>query len=307
MDVKKRYCPFCGSKTNDHICEICGRNTKPIEMLAHEKELDLVKDDICLDKHEEKTTHTSSHKRPVLHMHQGEHPYYEEVKKKEAFSFNSEQMKKGLSVLVAVVIVIIAIVSSIFEDKTEEDPETYVYFDDYATYHDEAPENLSCEVKKLGGDNVMVVNNDSDEFLTYELLNEKDEMIRYIAYMQPHSTRMASAYNEQISQCKIQYDYSYSLDYHNPSVPYHIQESDDEIIYQLDQNVSENELHDILQYTMAGYVQGNYDDQMISVEISSTQAYRVSLDVQERRVYVYFEAMNDYPSINDFDFEMTTY
>ena len=139
--------------------------------------------------------------------------------------------------------------TSLFDNFNEEEPESYIYFQDYATYHDEAPENLKCEVKREGAEDVMVVNNDSDEFLTYELRNEKEEMIRYISYMQPHSTRKASAYNEKINQCNIVYDYSYSLDYHKPDVEYHIEETDDEIIYQLDQSVSEEALHDILQYT----------------------------------------------------------
>lgn len=307
MNVKKRYCPFCGSKTNDHICEICGRNTKPIEMLAHERELDLVKDDICFDTHEEKASRSGSSKRPTLHMHQGEHPYYEEAKKKEAFSFNTEQMKKGFTFIIVIVIIVICVVSSIFKDREEEESTTYTYFQDYATYHDEAPENLSCKVTRAGGDYMMVVNNDSDEFISYELRNEKDELVRYISYMQPHSTRKASAYNEKISQCNIQYDYSYTFDYHNPDVPYHIEESDDEIIYQLDEDVSDDELRDILQYTLAGYAQGNYSDQMIYIEVAHTQAYRVSLDLQAHRIYVYFEALNDYPVLDDFDFEMTTY
>lgn len=307
MDPKKRYCPFCGSKTNDHTCEICGRNTRPMDMLAHEKELDLVKDDICMDQHEEKTRRSTSSKRPALHMHEGEHPYYEEVKKKEPFQLNPENIKKGFTLIVVAFIIIVSIVTSLFDNFNEEEPESYIYFQDYATYHDEAPENLKCEVKREGAEDVMVVNNDSDEFLTYELRNEKEEMIRYISYMQPHSTRKASAYNEKINQCKIVYDYSYSLDYHKPDVEYHIEETDDEIIYQLDQSVSEEALHDILQYTLAGYAQGNYSGQMISIEIAQTQAYRVSLDMEEHHIYVYLEALDDYPEMDDFDFEMTTY
>ena len=39
MEKKQRYCPSCGAKTNDAVCEICGRHTKPISERYHEKNL----------------------------------------------------------------------------------------------------------------------------------------------------------------------------------------------------------------------------------------------------------------------------
>ena len=47
MEKKQRYCPSCGAKTNDAVCEICGRHTKPISERYHEKNLYIVEDDIA--------------------------------------------------------------------------------------------------------------------------------------------------------------------------------------------------------------------------------------------------------------------
>lgn len=307
MDKKKRYCPFCGSKTNDHTCEICGRNTKSMDMLTHEKELDIIKDDICMDQHDEKKHHTSTNQRPTLHMHNGEHPYYEEMKKKESFSIDTNQIKKGFSTIVAIIMIVISIVAVIIDNGDDEEERSFVYFNDFATYSNEEPANLNCDVVHVGDEVQLVVNNESDQFVAYQLNNEHEEMLNYITYMQPYSTITIPSYGEQVKQCSLIYEDGYTFDYHKPSIDYHIEENDDTIIYQLKDEVREEDLTDLLKYSLSGYAQGNYDGQSIYIEIAGIQAYQVNVSFEEHDIYVTLEAYQNYPDIEDFDFAMTTY
>ncbi|MEG0274241.1 MAG: hypothetical protein RR690_03840 [Longicatena sp.] len=61
MEHKARYCPQCGSKTNDMHCDICERLTKPIEERYKEKDLDLVADDIASFDHIQSTHKVNTH------------------------------------------------------------------------------------------------------------------------------------------------------------------------------------------------------------------------------------------------------
>ena len=47
MEKKKRYCPSCGSKTNDRECSICGRRTKIISSRHEESDLSILVDDVA--------------------------------------------------------------------------------------------------------------------------------------------------------------------------------------------------------------------------------------------------------------------
>lgn len=55
MEKKKRYCPSCGAKTNDAVCEICGRHTKAISERYHEKNLYILEDDVASDEERQYT------------------------------------------------------------------------------------------------------------------------------------------------------------------------------------------------------------------------------------------------------------
>lgn len=123
MEYKKRYCPHCGNKTNDLHCDICDRNTKPTGERYKEAELNLVDDDIQMDKYNQadKTTGSNSdfigdngnnerntyHKEKnklKLNMEEGKHPYYS---KEKSSNLIPEGFFKGMALLAVVVVVIV--------------------------------------------------------------------------------------------------------------------------------------------------------------------------------------------------------
>lgn len=85
MEKKTRYCYFCGDKTNDSTCIICGKRTRPASMRVNEQELQLISDDLSdnlQDFHGDKGNQESlrNHAKKIdrLHMKVGEHPYFKQ-------------------------------------------------------------------------------------------------------------------------------------------------------------------------------------------------------------------------------------
>ena len=82
MEKKQRYCPSCGAKTNDAVCEICGRHTKPISERYHEKNLYIVEDDIASNeerqyRNEQKEKEKKTIENAASYERQAQHPNYE--------------------------------------------------------------------------------------------------------------------------------------------------------------------------------------------------------------------------------------
>ena len=112
MEKKTRYCHFCGDKTNDLVCTICGKKTSPISMRTKETDLDLITDDIADTKEnfhgdlgaaESKRYQAKRAVSSRLRMVEGGHPYFANT---ESFNDNSS-FSKAICVMAFVVIIII--------------------------------------------------------------------------------------------------------------------------------------------------------------------------------------------------------
>lgn len=114
MEKKTRYCHFCGDKTNDMVCTICGKATKPVSLRMKETELHLVSDDIADTResfsgdqgHAESKRYHAQRQSRKLFMENGEHPYYQQGKNKET---QGPAIVRAISVMAVIVVFILLV------------------------------------------------------------------------------------------------------------------------------------------------------------------------------------------------------
>ena len=92
MEKKKRYCPSCGSKTNDRVCLICGRKTKIISSRHEESELSILEDDVASE----------------VELH-AEEELDKQIEKQEVVQKKSSRIKKLIAIPFYIIFMILAI------------------------------------------------------------------------------------------------------------------------------------------------------------------------------------------------------
>lgn len=92
MEKKKRYCPSCGSKTNDRECSICGRRTKIISSRHEESDLSILDDDVASD----------------VELH-AEEEIDEQIARQEVIQKKASRKKMLLAIPIYIIFVIMAI------------------------------------------------------------------------------------------------------------------------------------------------------------------------------------------------------
>ena len=92
MEKKKRYCPSCGSKTNDRVCLICGRKTKIISSRHEESELSILEDDVASE----------------VELH-AEEELDKQIEKQEVVQKKSSCIKKLIAIPFYIIFMILAI------------------------------------------------------------------------------------------------------------------------------------------------------------------------------------------------------
>ena len=109
MEKKKRYCPSCGSKTNDRECSICGRRTKIISSRHEESDLSILVDDVASD----------------VELH-AEEEIDEQIARQEVVKKKSSRTKMILMIPIYIILAMMAIVSILNQSPiSEEEVEDY--------------------------------------------------------------------------------------------------------------------------------------------------------------------------------------
>ncbi len=294
MEKKTRYCPSCGNKTNDATCEICGRSTKPISMSTHERELDLIKDDIDIhQKHEfrgdqghqeSKATHHTRKKAPYLHLKAGEHPYESEAKTKR-FTIPSDQQEliKAIPMLVSVVGIIVAFIIGLQSNDDEDSFENYTVlqgnFYDYISDEGTVAQ-VTCSLEKGQGVDYYRLDNPTTYFVSGEVSIDH-QSFTYVSLMQPNSTLMIPT-TSRAGQCQMEVDSSYDFAFHRPTIDYHIEEKENKIRYTFAKGTEIEDMKEVLKHSLAGYVQSSYTYDDIRIYEQEEQVYKVVLEVDEQ-------------------------
>lgn len=109
MEKKKRYCPSCGSKTNDRECSICGRRTKIISSRHEESDLSILVDDVASEVELQEEAQVD-----------------EQITKKEMIQKKSSRTKMILMIPIYIILAMMAIVSILNQSPiSEEEVEDY--------------------------------------------------------------------------------------------------------------------------------------------------------------------------------------
>ena len=104
MEKKKRYCPSCGSKTNDRECSICGRRTKIISSRHEESDLSILDDDVASD----------------VELH-AEEEIDEQIARQEVVKKKSSRTKMILMIPIYIVLAVMAILLGTSQPPLEEE------------------------------------------------------------------------------------------------------------------------------------------------------------------------------------------
>lgn len=319
MEVKKRYCPSCGNKTNDGRCEICGRATKPVSMRIHEVELDIIEDDVAGDNkaqfsgdqgyEEAKLQHAQSKRRPTLQMKAGEHPYYEHSSKAIIdYSQIARQLTSKLApFLVVIIIIIIAFVLGLSDEEKEpagnNEPAVMQgnFFDHVSEEHSVG--NLTCSLTKKDGKDYVMMENNSEEYISADLMSHK-AALRYVNLLPPHTTLYAVPYADEASSCSVENATGYKFDFNKPEISYHLIQTKDDLRYDLDAAADETQIQNMLMYTLSGYIQSYFDYYDIEIYIKNEIAYDVFVEIDE---FVHVNVVNrdGFEPIDSFRFDLT--
>lgn len=104
MEKKKRYCPSCGSKTNDRECSICGRRTKIISSRHEESDLSILVDDVASD----------------VELHD-EEEIDEQIARQEVVKKKSSRTKMILMIPIYIILAVMAILLGTSQSPLEEE------------------------------------------------------------------------------------------------------------------------------------------------------------------------------------------
>lgn len=104
MEKKKRYCPSCGSKTNDRECSICGRRTKIISSRHEESDLSILVDDVASD----------------VELH-AEEEIDEQIARQEVVKKKSSRTKMILMIPIYIILAVMAILLGTSQSPLEEE------------------------------------------------------------------------------------------------------------------------------------------------------------------------------------------
>ncbi|MEE0831364.1 MAG: hypothetical protein UIM26_07875 [Longicatena sp.] len=104
MEKKKRYCPSCGSKTNDRECSICGRRTKIISSRHEESDLSILVDDVASD----------------VELH-AEEEIDEQIARQEVVKKKSSRTKMILMIPIYIILAVMAILLGTSQTPLEEE------------------------------------------------------------------------------------------------------------------------------------------------------------------------------------------
>ena len=320
MEVKKRYCPSCGNKTNDGRCEICGRATKPVSMRIHEVELDIIEDDVVGDNkaqfsgdqgyEEAKQQHAQSKRRPTLQMKAGEHPYYDHGSKAE---HDYSQIVRQLSVklapfLVAFVIVTIAFVVGMVNEEESSDivvDEPAVlqgdFFDHVTQEH--AVSNMSCSLTQKDGIEYVMMENNSSEFISADLMSG-NVALKYLTLLPPYTRVYADPYAAVEGGCQVKNATAYEVDFYNPTISYHLTQTEDQFRYDLKEPAKAEQIQNMLMHTLSGQAQNGLDYYDITIYIEGEIAYDVFIR-SDRAIHVEVSNYPDFEPVDSFRFDLT--
>lgn len=208
MEKKQRYCPSCGAKTNDAVCEICGRHTKPISERYHEKNLYIVEDDIASNeerqyrneqKEKEKKTieNAASYERQAQHPNyeykEFKHPEFEKPKfehprmkfergkrQRQAHIYKEDKrqgpstiLKNAMGIIIFVLLLIAFIAYNVFASSSHEfedynNDSAYTELSNDALVNDHPVTKIDCSVEK----GKVILTNPSD-YVINGFLNDK--------------------------------------------------------------------------------------------------------------------------------------
>ena len=104
MEKKKRYCPSCGSKTNERECMICGRKTKLISSRHEENDLSILEDDIASDAELQEEAKVD-----------------EQITKQEVVKKKSSRRKMILMIPIYIILAVMAILLGTSQSPLEEE------------------------------------------------------------------------------------------------------------------------------------------------------------------------------------------
>lgn len=320
MEIKKRYCPSCGDKTNDGKCDICGRATKPISMRVHEKELDLVEDDVATDNREQfsgdygyqeaKHHHARDEQRPTLQMKAGEHPYYEHGSKRSSDLLERipSFVTKLAPFLVAFVIAMISFGIGFFNDSEDSDEINYEptvvqgNFFSHVT-RERSVSDLSCSLTQKDGIEYVMMENNSSDYISADLMNG-DFALKYLTLIPPYTSVYAEPYELGEGGCQVKNATAYEVDFFNPEISYHLTQTEDAFRYDLEEPVEEEQIQNMLIHTLAGQAQNYVDNDNITIYIKGEIAYDVFI-YTDSAVHVDVSTYPGFDSVDSFSFDLT--
>lgn len=287
MAKKNRYCPNCGAKTDDYVCDICDRKTKPISEKSKEEMLDIVEDeDTSIEKreqsdfvgdqgHKESKEYHKENKRPILKMDKGNHPYYEAHSKKNT-EMDIATLFRGIAIAIVVIILIGIVFSNLVFSKPEpEQPTTNLEgMGDYeetelmminiekvknlVIFEDNPKVKVTPVLGARDEDNVMILKNPSLYYVKGYLLNNGESSETYI--LEPRS----SIEVENIKDFDNKTTFTIESTFHvmdAPTTPYTYEEKivDGNRISTLyiEKDITKNELKKLGEYVMAGKLYQN--------------------------------------------------
>lgn len=320
MEIKKRYCPSCGNKTNDGRCDICGRVTKPVSMRIHEKELDIIEDDVAGDNkaqflgdqgyEEAKQQHAKDKQRPTLQMKAGEHPYYDHGSKRSSDLLESIPpfASKLAPFLVALVIAMIAFgVGLLNDDESDEinyEPPKMVQGDFFShVTRERSVSDLSCSITQKDGMEYVLMENNSSEYISADLVNN-NITLKYLTLVPPYTSVYAEPYESMPGRCQVKNATAYEVDFHNPDISYHLTQTEDEFRYDLEEPAEEEQIQNMLIHTWAGNAQSNMDYYDITIYIKGELAYDVFID-SDSEVHMEVSNYPGFDSVGSFSFDLT--
>lgn len=279
MAKKKRYCPNCGAKSDDYVCDICDRKTKAMSEKSYEEMLDIVEEqETSSDKrlqsdfsgdqgHKESKEYHKEKKHSILRMDKSDHPYYE--------AHSKAQDRTGIFILcrgIAIFLVIVIIgftfmnvaiekpkVTPIMEPfiEGEESDQMAVMFDkirNMIIYEDNPRVQVKPVFEERKDGAVFTLNNPSLYYVRGYLQNG-NENGDDVYTIKPRSRIEVKATNNFDKQTVFYIDATYHL-MDAPTTPYIYEEKivDDVRITSIyvEKDLSEAELEKLGKYIIAG-------------------------------------------------------
>lgn len=310
MEKRSRYCPFCGNKTNDSHCEICGKTTRPIAMSDKEKELDIIKDDTydtsaqnLRHDHIDETYHAGK-KKAKLKFQDG-HPYFDIGKNAAGIKVDPKLIRKLISLIPFAVVIIIIVFSFVTSFEKEEAPfelniespneweNTHTSYFEYVDYEFNKSSNATCEVSKSLNDTTVIITNPSDYFLDNDIILSNGETY-YNTMQQPHSQKNFEFFGTQIDSCRIDNETVSSFAFHKPKIRYHIEEVGVLCNIYIDEaSVNKEDFSDLMMYISAGYeMQNDLDFYQFHIYVDNQQAYDMEAYSVDGEITLSFQSQN---------------